>query len=124
MREELSCFGDVHPHGGRDGFVPDTGVQSLFTQAGSATIGTARIAAITAQENAHVQFVFLCFEKVEKLPDASTYSFSLQNDPLLVFGQIAKRNIEADAAFRLHAEVTQPFPALGFGPRVDGAFVN
>ena len=89
---------------------PTLHVQRFFAQARSAAFGAARVAAVPAQEHAHVQFVLLRFEEVEELPDAIDLLVAFEHQVLLVFGQIAERHVEADAPCGLLAEIAPAIP--------------
>ncbi len=124
VREELRRVRDVHACGFGDGLAADAGVERVLVQPGPAAIGAARVAAIAAQKDAHVQLVFFGVEEIEELADAFDLLIAFQHEPLFFLGQIAEGNVEADAAVYLCFEIAQPLRAFRLGPGFDGAFVE
>ena len=83
--EELVRLGDVHAHHFGQVLAAHAHVERFLAQARALAIGAQRVAAIAAQENAHVQLVLLGFQVVEEAADESVDGLAL------VFGQIAER---------------------------------
>src|SRR6185312_14264950 len=89
-------------------------------------IRTFRITAVPAQQDTNVNLVLLRFEIAEVLAYTVEFRFTiaLENQISLSFGEVAERHIEADAAPRLFLKIFEPFEAAGFGPRLNGAFID
>ena len=62
-------LGDVHAHDLGQVLAAHAHVERLLAQARALAFGAERIAAIAAQEDAHVQLVLLGFQVVEEAPD-------------------------------------------------------
>ena len=71
-----------------------------------------------------MQLVLFRVQIIEKLPDSLNFLVAFQNEPLLFFGQIAKRNVEANTPAHLFAELAEPLLAFGFCPGLDSPFVE
>ena len=96
----------------------DPNVQRLRAQPRSLAVRTLRIAAIPAQEHAHVNFVFLRFHFVEEPVNV------FEDQRLFLRRQIAERHVPADFAARGLAEMRGVPLVLRLGPRLHRAFVE
>src|SRR6185312_10319819 len=113
-----------HPHRIRDGFLTYTGIQCVFAQPRAAAVRAARIPAVLAQEDAHMQFVLLRVEVIEELPDSVYLLVAFDHKLLLSFGQIAEWRLVTHTRARLLAKRGEPSLAFGPRPRLDRAFIQ
>ena len=124
IRDVHKMPGLRHGHGAdfRDGFAGDANRARLRPKPRAVAFRADGVAAIAAQENAHVEFVFLPFEPREKPvhPVVSGFRFALDDQVLLRGGEIAEWNIERNivrASKFLHLDQQRAIARLG--PRLN-----
>ena len=122
--EKRAGFLDGHPAHFGDGFLRDAHRARFRTKPRAAAFRAGGIAAITAQEHADVQFVFLSLEPVKESVHSSepALGVAFENQFAVLGREVPVRHAERDTArtepalrFREHRAVT------GLGPRLDGA---
>src|SRR6185369_7390882 len=109
---------DVHTDGVADILTAYPYPECILAQTRSVAVGTAGIAAIPAEQNAHVDLVFLGFQVLEE------FAHRVEDLVLLGLTQIAERNVEPHFSLRTLLEIDPPFAASRFGPWLDGALVE
>src|SRR3974390_273341 len=96
-------------------------------QAGAAAVRAGGVTAVTAQEHADVEFIFLALEPIEEAFDAVEFVFGipLEDEPALLGAKLSPRKI------CWNATSSSPFPRFlqqdtitRFGPGFDGAIVE
>ncbi len=116
--EELVGLGDVELHEFGDGSSGDADIEGVLAQARRPAIGALGVAAIAAEEHAHVDLVFFGFDFVEEVADA------VADGGLFFGGEIAEGNVPAHLGARGFAEVRSEPLVLRFGPGLDGALLE
>jgi hypothetical protein len=116
--EKALRFRDVHAVHVAQILAAHLYVEGILAQAGALALGTQRIAAITAEEDTHVELVLLGFQVIEEAADEFVDGFAFD------VGEVAERRHQSDAAVRMLLEVAEPGAELGLGPRVHGAILE
>ncbi len=116
--KELVSLRDVQPHHIGDGLAGDPNIERFGAQPRTAAIRAVGIAAITAQEHAHVDFVFLGFHFGEEIVNR------LHHHGVLFGPQIPVRHIPAHLAARGFPELHAEPLILRLGPGIHGAFIE
>ncbi len=115
--EKLLRLGDVHAHDIGQVLAVDADIERFLAQARALAIRAERVAAIAAEEDAHVHLVLLGLQVIEEAADELVERFALRRR------EIADRDVGADLGAVL-LEIAEPGAVLGLGPRIDRAFVE
>src|SRR6185503_14444762 len=105
----------------------DLDVARFATQPGAAAVGAREVAAIAAQEHAHVDFVFLALEPAEEPADPFVVVISagggtLDDEADFVFRQLGPRHVEPELRFASGAlQLGELRAIVRLAPRLDGA---
>src|SRR5271166_1963168 len=123
LREKVRRLFDRHRGNLANVFAADLHLTGLAPQAQTAALGADRIAAIAAEEDAHVQLVLLALEVREETAHAREFAVAAHDEVLLLGREVLPRHIERNAGgARVAAHLGRERPVLGLGPRLDGAF--
>ena len=89
---------DGHAGDLADVLAVDPDLLRLDAKPGAAAGRASRVSAIAAEEDAHMQLVFLALEIVEEAAYAEELAFAVNHHPALLRVELGPRNIERDAA--------------------------
>src|SRR5208283_219253 len=92
--------------------------QRFLAQPRALAFRAQRVAAVTAEEDAHMQLVLLGFQVRKKAADEIVYQLAL------VVRQVGEGRAETHFPARRLAEIAEPRAELGFTPRIDRAIVE
>src|SRR5580704_10035558 len=126
-REESSCF--FHSELGEfgDGAARYTDGAGFGAEARAAALRAGGVAAVPAEKNADVQFVFLALQPVEKTfyTLEIVFGITFKNQTALLGGELAPRDGEGNPAVAgPFFHVLKQSAVTRFRPRLDGAFVE
>ena len=116
--EELRGLGDIEAHHLGQVAAAYAHVQRLFAQAGALALRAQRVAAVTAEEDAHVQLVFLGFQVSEEAADEIVHQLAL------FAGQVGEGRAKAHLAAGGLAEIAEPRAEFRLRPGVDRAIIE
>jgi hypothetical protein len=103
----------------------DPDLLRLDAKPGASASRTSRVAAIAAEEDAHMQLVFLALEIIEEPAYAGELAFAFHHHTALLRVKLGPGNIERNAGlFGETLEFGEQRPVFGLGPGIDGAFVQ
>ena len=125
LGEKLRRLFDGHAGDLADVLAVDPDLLGLDAKPGAAAGRAGRVPAIAAEEDAHVQLVFLALEIIEEAAYAGELAFAFDHHAALLRVKLGPRNIERDVGLLGEAlELGEERPVFGLGPGIDGAFVQ
>src|SRR5204862_3779030 len=99
----------------------DLDVARLAPQPGAAAVRTGQVSAIPAEKDADVHLVLLPLEPAEEPADAVVVVAALDDEVLLLAGQLGPWHVEAELALaRAPFQLGELRPVMRLAPRLDG----
>ena len=100
----------------------DLDVARLAPQPGAAAVRTGQVSPIPAEKDADVDLVLLPLEPAEEPADAVVVVAALDDEALLLVGQLGPGHVEAELVLSRRAlQLGQLRPVVRLAPRLDGA---